>query len=125
MSMNDLTFLKYYLDYTRDLDNMEFPLLRKRAGDGFVEIKDGNIIVGFLMVIDNFVHAIYVRPESRRKGLAKKAVHDYVNGGGNIVRLSIIPTNIEAKKFWDSVFYMTVISYNESTVTYQVDGLKD
>jgi hypothetical protein len=66
-----------------------------------------------------------VRPESRRKGLAKKAVCDYVNGGGNIVRLSIIPTNIEAKKFWDSVFYMTVISYNESTVTYQVDGLKD
>lgn len=125
MSMNDLTFLKYYLDYTRDLDNMEFPLLRKRAGNGFVEIKDGNIIVGFLMVIENVVHAIYVRPESRRKGLAKKAVHDYVNGGGNIVRLSIIPTNIEAKKFWGSVFYMTVISHNESTVTYQVDGLKD
>ena len=123
--MNDLTFLKYYLDYKRDLDNMEFPLLRKRAGDGFVEIKDGNIIVGFLMVIDSFVYAIYVRPESRRKGLAKKAVRDYVNGGGNIVRLSIIPTNIEGQKFWDSVFYMTVISYNESTVTYQVDGLKD
>lgn len=118
--------LQMYLDFRKEMDTYCFPLLKEWAGDDFVEIKDGDDVVGFLMIIDKYyVEGIYVKPECRRKGIARKAVIDYVKNGGKITRLHIIKSNKPALKFWKSIFKLKKLDECPSDILYEVKGLKE
>ena len=68
-------------------------------------------IVGFLAVIRGCAEALYVRPEFRRRGLAKKAVQAYLEENGNrsdaINSIHLMHTGSaarEAMRFWNELF---------------------
>ena len=71
------------------------------------------------------VHGIYVMPEHRRKGIAKKAVMDYLKRGGVINRLHIIRTNTPALKFCKSIFVLETENDCPVDVLYNVVKLHD
>lgn len=122
--MDDNTDLNMYLDFRATVDKYCFPLLKKWAGKNFREIKYDDKVVGFLMVIDRYVEGIYVMPEYRRQGLAKKAVQDYISSGGIIEKLHIIKTNDVAKKFWKNLFILKEIDSCPSDSLYFVERLR-
>lgn len=112
-----------YLEFRKEIDTLSFPLLKKWSGSGYVEIKKDDLIVGFLMVIENYVEGIYVKPEYRRLGLAGKAVLDYIKGGGVIERLHIVKSNKTALLFWESIFYLRKIDECPCDTLYSVTGV--
>ena len=124
LSMDDNTDLNMYLDFRATVDKYCFPLLKKWAGKNLIEIKHEDKVVGFLMVIDRYVEGIYVLPEYRRQGLAKKAVQDYIRSGGIIEKLHIIKTNDVAKKFWKNLFILKEIDSCPSDSLYFVERLR-
>lgn len=112
---NDEALLEMYLAFRKTIDDYCFPLIKEWATKqkGFITLYDnndnervGHNPVGFLIVIDGYVDGIYVMPEHRRKGIAKKAVMDYLKSGGVITRLHIIRTNTPALNFWKSIFVL-------------------
>ncbi len=111
---NDEALREMYLAFRKTMDNYCFPLIKEWATKqkGFITLYDDNDDkdkrkpVGFLIVIDDYVDGIYVIPEHRRKGIAKKAVMDYLKRGGVITRLHIIRTNTPALNFWKSIFVL-------------------
>lgn len=113
-----------YVEFRNEIDRMAFPLIAAIDGVVTKEIKDGDEVVGFLMVDRDYVDALYVRKEHRRKGLARKAVREYVNEYGLPETLRIVKTNTVAKKFWKSVFEMRVVDRNEVDITYLIEGMK-
>lgn len=111
---NDESLREMYIAFRKTMDDYCFPLIKERATkqEGFITLYDDNDDVakrkpvGFLIVIDGYVDGIYVMPEHRRKGIAKKAVMDYLKRGGVIVRLHIIRTNTLALNFRKSIFIL-------------------
>ena len=113
---NDEALRDMYLAFRKTMDDYCFPLIQEWATKqkGFITLYDNNDNddnakrkpVGFLIVIDGYVDGIYVMPEHRQKGIAKKAVMDYLKRGGVITRLHIIRTNTLALNFWKSIFIL-------------------
>lgn len=111
---NDEALREMYLAFRKTIDDYCFPLIKEWATkqEGFITLYDENDDkskhnpVGFLIVIDGYVDGIYVMPEHRRKGIAKKSVMDYLKRGGVITRLHIIRTNTPALNFWKSIFIL-------------------
>lgn len=111
---NEEALLEMYLAFRKTVDNYCFPLIKEWATKqkGFITLYDDNDDkdkrkpVGFLIVIDGYMDGIYVKPDYRRKGIAKKAVMDYLKRGGVITRLHIIRTNTLALNFWKSIFIL-------------------
>ena len=111
---NDEALREMYLAFRKTIDDYCFPLIKEWATkqEGFITLYDENDDkskhnpVGFLIVIDGYVDGIYVMPEHRRKGIAKKSVMDYLKRGGVITRLHIIRTNTPALNFWKSIFVL-------------------
>ena len=132
---NDEALLEMYLAFRKTVDNYCFPLIKEWATKqkGFITLYDNNDNddkdkrkpVGFLIVIDGYVDGIYVMPEHRRKGIAKKAVMDYLKSGGVITRLHIIRTNTPAIKFWKSIFVLEPENDCPVDVLYNVVKLHD
>lgn len=118
--------LQMFLNFRKTCDELSFPLLAEWAGASgdYKEITFEGQVVGFLMIIEGYVEGIYVKPEFRRKGLAKKAVLDFVKDGGFINKLHIIRTNKAAQKFWNSVFYLKKIDECPVDALYQVESVK-
>ena len=130
---NDEALRDMYLAFRKTMDDYCFPLIQEWATKqkGFITLYDDNDDnakrnhVGFLIVIDGYVHGIYVMPEHRRKGIAKKAVMDYLKSGGVITRLHIIRTNTPALKFWESIFVLEPENDCPVDVLYNVVKLHD
>lgn len=119
--------LEMYLDFRRTLDLLCYPLLHTWSIDDgdYIKIEHENKFIGFMMIINGYVEAIYVEPAYRRKGLAKKTVVDYLHNGGNIQTLHIVKGNLPAIAFWNNIFDMHKINECPVDVLYQVDGLKE
>lgn len=130
---NDEALLEMYLAFRKTIDDYCFPLIKEWATkqEGFITLYDENDDkskhnpVGFLIVIDGYVDGIYVIPEHRRKGIAKKAVMDYLKSGGVITRLHIIRTNTPALNFWKSIFVLEPENDCPVDVLYNVVKLHD
>lgn len=131
---NDEALLEMYLAFRKTIDDYCFPLIKEWATKqkGFITLYDnndnervGHNPVGFLIVIDGYVDGIYVMPEHRRKGIAKKAVMDYLKSGGVITRLHIIRTNTPALNFWKSIFVLEPENDCPVDVLYNVVKLHD
>lgn len=118
-----MTELEMFLQFRKEIDTMAFPML-KEYGD-FIPIMDDNQKVGFLLVVDGYVEGIWVQPEHRRKGLAKKVVLDYINNGGEINILDVVKTNVAADLFWNSVLDMEQIHTTFCDKRYKVLGVKE
>lgn len=105
MLSNDEWKLELYRQFRRTIDEYVFPMILKSEEDDYVPIECDGKQVGFLIVCDDgYVDAIYVLPEYRRRGLARKAVLDYMDAGHEIDRMHIVHTNETASKFWNSIF---------------------
>lgn len=130
---NDEALREMYVEFRKTMDDYCFPLIKEWATkqEGFITLYDDNDDkakrkpVGFLIVIDGYVDGIYVMPEHRRKGIAKKAVMDYLKSGGMINRLHIIRTNTPALKFWKSIFVLKPENDCPVDVLYRVVKLRD
>ena len=130
---NDESLREMYLAFRKTMDDYCFPLIKEWATkqEGFITLYDENDDkskrkpVGFLIVIDGYVDGIYVMPEHRRKGIAKKAVMDYLKSGGVITRLHIIRTNTPALNFWKSIFVLEPENDCPVDVLYNVVKLHD
>ena len=132
---NDEALLDMYLAFRKTIDDYCFPLIKELSTKqkGFITLYDNNDNddvakrkpVGFLIVIDGYVDGIYVMPEHRRKGIAKKAVMDYLKRGGVITRLHIIRTNTPALNFWKSIFVLDTENDCPVDVLYNVVKLHD
>lgn len=115
-----------YLDFRLCIERIMFRSIKEWAGDGFRTIRsdEGNKPVGFLVVIDRYVHAIYVCPEYRRKGLARKAVMEYLSDGNAIDTLHIVNDNDAAKAFWNSIFVLEEIDFCPVDTLYKTVRLR-
>lgn len=82
-------------------------------------------VVGFLMVIDKYIEGIYVEPEYRRKGLARKAILDYIKEGNDVEKLHIVKSNKVADRFWNSIFELHEIDRNRCDFLYCVGKVKE
>ena len=130
---NDEALREMYFAFRNTMDCYCFPLIKEWATkqEGFITLYDENDDkskrkpVGFLIVIDGYVDGIYVMPEHRRKGIAKKAVMDYLKSGGVITRLHIIRTNTPALNFWKSIFVLEPENDCPVDVLYNVVKLHD
>ena len=130
---NDEALREMYFAFRNTMDCYCFPLIKEWATkqEGFITLYDENDDkskrkpVGFLIVIDGYVDGIYVMPEHRRKGIAKKAVMDYLKSGGVITRLHIIRTNTPALNFWKSIFVLETENECPVDVLYNVVKLHD
>lgn len=130
---NEEALREMYLAFRKTMDDYCFPLIKEWAQkqEGFIMLYDDNDDkskhnpVGFLIVINGYVDGIYVMPEHRRKGIAKKAVMDYLKSGGVITRLHIIRTNTPALNFWKSIFVLETENECPVDVLYNVVKLHD
>lgn len=110
--------LDMYLDFRKEIDVLAFPLIKKNFD--YIKIYHLGKQVGFLIVYDGYVESIYVKPEFRRLGLAKKAVLNYINQGKPITRLHILDSNRIAYKFWSSIFNLCSLDFSSVDTLYSV-----
>lgn len=110
--------LDMYLDFRKEIDVLAFPLIKKNFD--YIKIYHLGKQVGFLIVYDGYVESLYVKPEFRRLGLAKKAVLNYINQGKSITRLHILDSNKVAHKFWSSIFDLYSLDFSSVDTLYSV-----
>lgn len=73
----------------------------------------------------DYIDCLYVLPQYRRKGLAKKAVLKFVKGNLDCgIRLHIINNNLVAFKFWDNIFELEEAGSNTVDTLYQIKGIR-
>ena len=121
--MNYRLMKEMYHEFRYDIDDYAFPLVATKGDVVVKEVRDGEDVVGFLLVDDGYVDCLYVRERYRRKGLAGKAVREYVFEHGLPQTIHIVNSNHVAQKFWKTVFKMDVISRNEVDTFYAIRGL--
>lgn len=115
-----------YLAFRETIDRLCFPDLRKWSveSDGYRLIVCDGKPVGFLMVLDKYVNGIYVMPEYRRKGLARKTVIRFLEEGGEIETLHVIHGNTVGLSFWKSLFKLKKIDSCPTDTLYRVVGIR-
>ena len=75
----------------------DLPLIQPIMADGQV--------VGMVGGFADYIDCVYVKPEYRRRGLARNAVLKFVEGNLEYgIRLRIIKNNYGAYDFWNSIF---------------------
>lgn len=112
-----MTDKEFYSKFRQELDDMCIPLILNCVETRDIEC-DGKK-VGILCTIDNYINCVYVLPEYRRRGLARKAVIDWLKDKKiKAVRLHIIHNNIGAIRFWTSIFDLTITESNEVDAMY-------
>ena len=89
------------------------------------EITYNGETVGMLMAQYGYIDGLYILPEYRRKGLARKAVEDYIKACPyNGVRLHIVNANLPALAFWNNVCELSRLATNGVDTEYKVKRLK-
>lgn len=112
-----------YLNFRQELDKICVPEIIKHCADTR-KIKYEGKTVGILCGNYDYIDCVYVLPEYRRKGLAKKAVLEYYNDYKNYdLRLHIIHSNRAAQKFWNSLFELEIINRDEIDGLYRIKAV--
>lgn len=115
-----MTDIEMFHAFRHTIDEYVFPLLMENKSD-FRRIECEGQTVGFLMVnLDGYIEGLWIHPDFQRRGLARKAIYEYVRDVGLPWRLHIVNTNKPAKKFWHGVFDLAVVGSNEIDTLYEV-----
>lgn len=118
--------VELYLKFRQELDKLCVPVILDNLC--FVEciVCDGKT-VGIVGGDRGYIDVVYVLPEYRRKGLAKRAVLEWYNrykAPYENTRLHIINNNIPALQFWNSIFDLWEIGHNEIDTLYEILNVK-
>lgn len=115
-----------YLKFRAELDKMWIPIWLETMDVEYICVDDKNI--GMVCGSLGYIDAVYILPEYRRKGLAKKAVLDWYNKHKlpyEKTRLHIINNNNVALKFWNSIFVLRAVVKNETETLYEILRVKE
>lgn len=118
-------YIKHYRDFRKELDKMCVPLIigeMKRIEP----IKADGKIVGMVGGFTDYIDCVYVKPEYRRRGLARQAVLKFVEGNLDYgIRLHIINNNNVAYDFWSKIFELKKIATNAVDTLYEIVKIKE
>ena len=118
-------YIDYYKNFRKELDEMCVPLIINELKI-IKPIKADDLIVGMVGGFTDYIDCVYVVPKYRRKGLAKRAVLDFVKGNLDYgIRFHIINTNTVAFNFWNSIFDLKEISANSVDTMYEIVKIKE
>lgn len=113
-----MTNKEFYSAFRQELDDMCIPLILN-----CVETRDimcDGKKVGILCTSEDYIDCVYVLPEYRRKGLAKKVVLDWMKDTKlKEARLHIIHNNLVAIRFWSSIFNLNIVESNSIDALYE------
>lgn len=115
---------RMYLMFRRELDEMWIPEDIQRMD--VRRIKFDGKTVGMMCVrivgYGAYIDCIYVLPNFRRRGLARKAVLEWYadNDWRDEIRLHIINNNDKAMWFWKSIFQLEMIERNDIDTLYRI-----
>ena len=120
--------LNYYLNFRKELDKICVPEILKCVSTNLI-MHDGKqvgiLCYAILQPGHYYIDCLYVAPEYRQKGLAKKAVLDfYERCKHQEIKLHIINENKVAYAFWNSIFDLDPIERNFVDTLYKVRCLK-
>lgn len=119
------SYINFYKDFRKELDNMCVPLIIDELKRIEPIIADG-VLVGMVGGFTDYIDCVYVKPEYRRKGLARKAVLKFVEDNLNYgIRLRIINNNDVAYNFWSSIFELREIGRNSVDSLYEIVKVKE
>lgn len=123
-SVKDSSYVKFYKSFRKELDEMCVPLvIEELVWKNFITAD--NKIVGMIGGYDDYIDCVYVLPEYRRKGIAKKAVLDYVKDKIQYgIQLHIINNNTVAYDFWNSLFDLDALDRNDVDTLYEIIDYK-
>lgn len=115
-----MTNKEMYLAFRKELDEIWVPVILDRLE--YIEyIQYDGKTVGMVAGDIGYIDCVYVLPEYRRKGLAKKAVLEWhARYGTPSTRLHIIHKNKVALKFWHSLFNLKMIETNITDALYEI-----
>lgn len=85
---------------------------------------DGEV-VGIIGGYSDYIDCLFVKPEYRRRGLAKEAVLKFIDG--NIeegIRFYLLNDNTEALAFWKSFCELKIIRQNPIVTLYELVKVK-
>ena len=111
-----------YLKFREELDKMCVPVILENL-DCIVNIRCDGKLVGIVGGNAGYIDVVYILPEYRRQGLAKKAVLEWYNrykSPYETTKLHIINNNVLALKFWKSIFKLRAIESNEIDTLYEI-----
>lgn len=118
--------IEMYIAFRNELDKMAFSTIKTRAQitGTYRRIEFEGEPVGFIIVLDGYIYALYVDPKYRRKGLAKKAIYQCIADGVKLETLHVIKQNKEALVFWKSIFNISEVEENFVDVLYRINSIK-
>lgn len=109
-----------YLAFRKELDEIWVPVILDNI-ECIEYIQYDGKIVGMVAGDVGYIDCVYVLPEYRRKGLAKRAVLEwYARYGTPSTQLHIIHQNKVALKFWHSLFILKMIETNITDALYKI-----
>lgn len=118
--------IEMYLQFRQELDRYCIPVILDHLNLHTQDIYYDGKIAGMLCCSSFYIDCIYILPEYRRRGLAKKAVTAFVKENiTNGIRLHIINNNETAKAFWHSLFRLAEVEKNVVDTLYEIVKIKD
>lgn len=113
-------YIRLYKAFREELDEMCIPLIIDDLKVKEPIFADGKF-VGMVAGGTDYIDCVYVEPEYRNKGLAKKAVLKFCEGNYKYgIRLHIINNNSAALAFWNKVFKLEKIGENSVDSLYEI-----
>jgi len=81
-------------------------------------------VVGVIGGYSNYINCLFVKPEHRRKGLAREAVLKFVEGNlDKGIKIHILNNNAEGIAFFNSVFELNIVYKSEIDTLYEILGI--
>ena len=115
--------LALYLDFRKEIDRICVPEILKCVSRNpiFYEDKQVGLFCYAAEPTHIYIDCLYIEPEYRRKGLAKKSMElFYECFNDREIRLHIVNENKAAYDFWNSVFVLKPIEHNFVDTLYKV-----
>ena len=118
--------INLYTRFRKELDQLCIPKILASPNINVQDIVYKNKVVGIFCVYPNYIDCVYILPEYRRKGLAKKTILEWFSKHRNqSIRLHIINNNEVAKVFWHQLFDLRVIDFNPIDALYEIVNIKE
>ncbi len=120
--------LNHYKNFRKEIDNICIPEILKCVSimPIYHNEKQVGILCYAIQPTHIYIDCLYVAPEYRRKGLARKKILEFcdIKMPQYEIRLHIINENKIAYDFWNSIFELEPIESNFVDTLYKVKKLK-